>query len=64
MTLDPIKGIGQKSENVSTQVHKNFVVLSQKHTIKNGIEIPMRNKESVEQRWKKMVANLLTLEQV
>jgi hypothetical protein len=64
VTVDPIRGVGQKSDNFWTRVHDRFVILSRRHSIENGIEIPLRNKESIEQRWKKMVANLLTMEQV
>ena len=53
VSVDPIKGVGQKSETFWTRVLEKYVILSEKYHFENGVEIPVRNKESIEQRWKK-----------
>ncbi len=54
--MDPIKGVGQKSDTFWTQVHENFLILSQKHFSENCLEMPMRTKESIEPCWKKKIS--------
>jgi hypothetical protein len=61
VTVDPIKGVRQKSDNFWSRVHERFVILSRRHSIENGIEIPLRNKESIEQRWKKKISKSVQL---
>lgn len=55
VSVDPIKGVGQKSEAFWTRVLEKYVLLSEKYLSENGVEIPVRNKESLEQRWKKKI---------
>jgi len=50
VSVDPIKGVGQKSEAFWTRVLEKYVLLSEKYLSENGVEIPVINKESIEQR--------------
>ena len=50
VSVNPIKGVGQKSETFWTQVLDKYVILSEKYLSENGVEIPVINKESIEQR--------------
>jgi hypothetical protein len=61
VTADPIRGVGQKSDNFWNRVHDRFGILSEEHNVKNGIEIPMRNSLSLEQRWKKKISKCVQL---
>jgi hypothetical protein len=60
-SVDPIKGVGQKSETFWTQVLEKYVILSEKYLSENGVEIPVRNKESIEQRRKKKISRPVQL---
>ena len=61
VSVDPIKGVGQKSETFWTRVLEKYVILSEKYHFENGVEIPVRNKESIEQRWKKKISKPVQL---
>jgi hypothetical protein len=61
VSVDPIKGVGQKSEAFWTRVLEKYVLLSEKYLSENGVEIPVRNKESLEQRWKKKISKSVQL---
>ena len=61
VTADPIRGVGQKSETFWSRVHDKFVILSRQYTIENNIDIPTRNEESIEQRWKKKISKCVQL---
>jgi hypothetical protein len=54
--VDPIEGVGQKADTLWTQVLEKFVILSEKYLANNGVEIPVQNKDSIEQRWKKKIS--------
>ncbi len=49
VSVDQIKGVGKKSETFWTRVLEKHVILSKMYLSENGVEIPVRNKESVEQ---------------
>jgi hypothetical protein len=53
VTVDPIKGVGQKSETSWTRVHEKFCLLQQKELAIIGHNIYIRTRDSIEQRWKK-----------
>ena len=48
VSVNPIRGVGQKSEVVWTRVLEKHVLLSEKYLSENGVEI--------EQRWKKKIS--------
>jgi hypothetical protein len=48
-SVDPIKGVGQRSETFWTRALEKYVILSEKYLSENGVEIPVRNKDSIEQ---------------
>ena len=56
VSVDPIKGVGQKADTFWTRVLEKYVILSEKYLADNGVEIPVRNKDSIEQRWKKKIS--------
>ncbi|KAI2502811.1 No apical meristem-associated C-terminal domain [Fragilaria crotonensis] len=56
VSVDPIKGVGQKADAFWTRVLEKYVILSEKYLADNGVEIPVRNKDSIEQRWKKTIS--------
>jgi hypothetical protein len=56
VSVDAIKGVGQKADTLCTQVLEKFVILSEKYLANNGVEIPVQNKDSIEQRWKKKIS--------
>jgi hypothetical protein len=53
---DPIWGVGQKADTFWTQVFEKYVILSENYPSNNGVEIPVWNKDSIEQRWKKKIS--------
>ena len=53
ITLDPIKGVGQKSDSFWTRIQEKFCLLQQKELDANDIIICPPN--SIEQRWKKTI---------
>ena len=59
--VDQIKGVGQKSETFWTRVLEKNVILSEKYLCENGVEIPVRNKESIEKRLKKKISKPVQL---
>ena len=56
--VDPIKGVGQKTDTFWTRVYEKFHLLSAKHFSNEGVVPPMRNRDSIEQRWKKKSVNV------
>ena len=48
VSVDPIKGVGQKAGTFWTRVHEKFLILSQKHFSDHDLEMPFRTKESIE----------------
>ena len=56
VSVDPIKGVGQKADTFRTRVLEKYVILSEKYLANNGVDIPVRNKDSIEQRWKKKIS--------
>jgi hypothetical protein len=56
VSVDPIKGVGQKADTFWTRVLEWYVILSEKYLADNGVEVPVRNKDSIEQRWKKKIS--------
>ena len=61
VSVDPIKGVGQKADTFWTRVLEKYVILSEKYLADNGVEIPVRNKDSIEQRWKKKISKSVQL---
>ncbi len=53
VTVDPIRGVGQKGENFWMQVHDKFYMLQQKEFVESGQHIQVQTKDSIKQRWKK-----------
>jgi DNA mismatch repair ATPase MutL len=49
VTVDPIRGVGQKSETFWTQVHEKFCLLQQKELAVIGFDIIVRTRDSIEQ---------------
>ena len=58
VTVDPIRGVGQKSENFWSRVHEKFCMLQKSEL---GSDSYTRNKESIEQRWKKRISKSVQL---
>ena len=50
VSVDSIKGVGQKADTFWTRVLEKYVIFSEKYLADNGVEIPVRNKDSIEQR--------------
>ncbi|KAI2499401.1 hypothetical protein MHU86_15113 [Fragilaria crotonensis] len=48
VTVDPIRGVGQRSETFWTRVHEKFCLLQQKELAEMGHDIYNRSKESIE----------------
>jgi hypothetical protein len=61
VTVDPIKGVGQKSETFWTRVHEKFCLLQQKELAIIGHDIYIRTRDSIEQRWKKRISKNVQL---
>ena len=61
VSVDPIKGVGQKADTFWTRVHEKFLILSQKHFSNQDHDMPFRTKESIEQRWKKKISKCVQL---
>jgi hypothetical protein len=61
VSVDPIKGVGQKADTFWTRVHENFLILSQKHFSDHDLEMPFTTNESIEQRWKKKISKFVQL---
>jgi hypothetical protein len=61
VTMDTIRGVGQKGENFWMQVHDIFFMLQQKELVESGQHIQVRTKESIEQRWKTTIAKSVQL---
>jgi hypothetical protein len=53
MSLDPIRGVGQKSETFWTHAHEEFCLLQKKQLAVVGLSIIVQTGDSIEQRWKK-----------
>ena len=56
VSVDPIVGVGQKSETFWTRVLEKYLLLTEKHLSDYGAELPVRNSASLQQRWKKKIA--------
>ena len=61
VTVDPIRGVGQKSETFWTRVHEKFCLLQQKELPVIGFDIIVRTRDSIEQRWKKRISRSVQL---
>jgi len=61
VTVDPIRGVGQKGENFWTRVHDKFCMLQQKELVESGQHIQVQTKDSIKQRWKKRIAKSVQL---
>ncbi|KAI2509564.1 No apical meristem-associated C-terminal domain [Fragilaria crotonensis] len=61
VTVDPIRGVGQKGENFWMRVHEKFCMLQQNELVESGQDVQPRNKDSVEQRWKKKISKSVQL---
>jgi hypothetical protein len=61
VTVDPIQGVGQKGENFWMRVHEKFCMLQQKELVESGQDVQPRNKDSLEQRWKKKISKSVQL---
>jgi hypothetical protein len=48
VTVDPIRGVGQKGENFWTRVHDKFCMLQQKELVESGQHIQVQTKDSIE----------------
>ena len=59
--MDPIRGDGQKGENVWMQVHDKFCIMQQKELVKSGQHIQVQAEDSIEQRWKKRISKSVQL---
>ena len=56
VTVDPIRGVGQKSETFWMRVHEKFCLLQEKELAVIGHDIYDRTRDSIEQRWKKRIS--------
>ena len=61
VTVDPIRGVGQKSETFWTRVHEKFCFLQQKELAVIGFDIIVWTRDSIEQRWKKRISRSVQL---
>jgi hypothetical protein len=61
VSVDPIIGVGQKSETFWTRVLEKYLLLTEQYLADNGDELPVRNSASLQQRWKKRIANSMQL---
>ncbi len=61
VTVDPIRGVGQKSETFWTRVHEKFCLLQQKEMAVIGFDIIVRTGALIEQRWKKRISRSVQL---
>jgi hypothetical protein len=61
MSIDPIIGVGQKSETFWTRVHEKYLLLTEKHLSDYGAELLVRNSASLQQRWKKKIEHPMQL---
>jgi hypothetical protein len=61
VSVDPIVGVGQKSEAFWTRVLEKYLLLTEKHLSDYGAELPVRNSASLQQRWKKKIAYQMQL---
>jgi hypothetical protein len=61
VSVDPIVGVGQKSETFWTRVLEKYLFLTEKHLSDYGAELPVRNSASLQQRWKKKIAYSMQL---
>ncbi len=61
VTVDPIRGVGQKGENFWMQVNDKFCMFQQKELVESGQHIQVQTKDPVKQRWKKRIAKSVRL---
>ena len=61
VSVDPIKGVGQKEDTFWTRIYEKLHLLSAKHFSNEGIVHPMRNRDSIDQRWKKKISKCVQL---
>ena len=61
VSVDPIIGVGQKSETFWTRALEKYLLHTEKHLSDNGEELPVRNSASLQQRWKKKIASPMQL---
>jgi hypothetical protein len=61
VTVDPIRGVGQKSETFWTRVHEKFCLLQQKELVVIGFDIIVWTGDSIEQRWEKRISRSVQL---
>ena len=61
VSVDPIIGVGQKSETFWTQVLEKYLLRTEKHLSDYGAELLVRNSASLQQRWKKKIEHPMQL---
>ena len=61
VSVDPVIGVGQKSEPFWTQVLEKYLLLTEKHLSDYGAEFQVQNSASLQQRWKKKIAHPMQL---
>jgi hypothetical protein len=61
VSVDPVIGVGQKSEPFWTQVLEKYLLLTEKHLSDYGAEFPVQNSASLQQHWKKKIAHPMQL---
>ena len=61
VTVDPIRGVGQKSATFWTRVHEKFCLLQQQELANVGVHTYIRTRDSIEQRWKKRISKSVQL---